>query len=410
MVDRNFRNCFNGNLDPDTITGLLSGYNPDFKFIPHKTVIIFDEIQECALARSSIKPFCEDGRYDIIATGSLLGVNGYNKYHDASIPVGFERQLHMYPMDFKEFLWAKGYDDKQLEYFSDRVNKMIPIDEAMNDKMYELYKWYLFVGGMPDAVMMYLQSNNINEVRRIQQLILEAYRDDFGKHLNKDEKIVISNSDKARLNMLYDSIPRQLAKSENLTNGDKSKNKNSLKFKFKEVGKDVKFREYADVIQWLSDAGIINVCHNLTSVQSPISAYEIANYFKIFMNDTGLFIASLDPQASKSLWTNEMLTYKSYIYENLISEQLLKNGLKVFYHEKGGQEIDFVISNNEDIYALEVKPSNGRRKSLNDLVSNSNGTIKGIKLAHMNIGFTNNILTLPYYLAFLIDKDFKIHR
>ncbi len=401
MIDRKYRQCFDGNLDPDTITGLLCGYNPSFKFIPHKTVIIFDEIQECARARSSIKPFCLDGRYDVIATGSLLGVNGYNKYHDASIPVGFETHVHMYPMDFKEFLWALGYSDDYINELSKYVEQCVSIEEPKHEKLFDLYKWYMFVGGMPDAVQAYIKTNNINEVRKVQKFILQTYRDDFGKHLNDNEKVIINNSDKAKLNALYDSIPRQLARSSN------SQGNGSLKFKFSEVNKNAKFREYGDIIQWLSDAGLINVCHNLKTIESPISAYSIDNHFKIFMNDTGLFLASLDAQASKSLWTNDMQSYKGYIYENLISEQLVKNGLKLYYFEKTASEIDFVISNNEAIFALEVKANDGRRKSLKLLMEGNKGKIKGIKLAHKNIGFVNDILTIPYYLTFLIDEDFN---
>ncbi len=402
MVDRKLRQCFDGNLDPDTIIGLLSGYNNSYKFIPNKTVIIFDEIQECASARSSIKPFCLDGRFDIIATGSLLGVSGYNKYHDASIPVGFETHIHMYPMDFKEFLWAKGYDDDFINDLKQRVISKITIPNFIHEKLFELYKWYMFVGGMPDAVLAYLKTNNINDVRNVQRQILDSYKDDFGKHLNNDEKVIINNKDKAKLNLLYESIPKQLARSNNL-----EESKVSLKFKFSEVDKDAKFREYADIIQWLSDSGLINVCHNLTTAQSPISAYKINNYFKIFMNDTGLFLASLDAQATKALWSNDMQSYKGYIYENLISEQLAKNNLKLYYFEKKSFEIDFIISNNEAIYGLEVKARDGRTKSLNLFIENNNGSIKGIKLAHKNIGYVNNILTIPYYLSFLIDEDFN---
>ncbi len=402
MMNQEYKNCFTENLDVDNITSALSRYDKKIKFVPNKTILILDEIQECARARTSIKSFCLDGRYDVIATGSLLGVNGYNKFHNASIPVGFETQIKMYPMDFLEFLWALGYEDDDIQYFKDRLDAKVPIDESTHEKMFDLFKWYMHVGGMPDAVSTYLKTKNINDVRKIQNVILDSYRDDFGKHLNNDEKIVISNVDKSKLNLLYDSIPRQLAKSENLDNIN-----NSLKFKFSEVSQNGKFRDYVDLIQWLSDAGLINVCHNLKVIESPISAYSIPNYFKIFMNDTGLFLASLEYEATKKLWDNSMQTYKGYVFENLVADQLCKNGFKLYYWEKNPVEIDFVIANNESIFALEVKSSNGKRKSLNEALSKSEGKFKGIKLARKNIGFINGVLTIPYYLAFLLDENFN---
>ncbi len=401
MMNEEYKTCFDKNLDVDYITSSLSRYDKKMKFVPYKTVIIMDEIQDCPRARTSLKSFCEDGRYEVIATGSLLGVAGYNRTSNTSIPVGFETHIKMYPMDFKEFLWALDYDDDDIKFFEDRVKNIIPIDETTHEKMFELYKWYMHVGGMPDAIATYIKYKNINDVRNVQRMILDSYRDDFGKYLNKNEKLTTSSADKSKINLLYDSIPRQLAKSENF-----SDKKASLKFKFSEVSNNGKFRDYVEMIQWLSDAGLINICHNLKTIDSPISAYIIDNYFKIFMNDTGLFLASLEDEATKQLWDNTMTSYKGYVFENLIADQLSKNNLKLYYWEKNPVEIDFVISTSNSIIALEVKSSNGKRKSLNEALNN-NDKIKGIKLARKNIGLVKGVLTIPYYLAFLLDKDFE---
>ncbi len=405
MYDKVYRECFEGDLDVDTIVGEIQFRNKAFTFVPHKTVIIFDEIQDCAKARSSIKPFCEDGRYDIICTGSLLGVSGYNKYHDASIPVGFETQIKMYPMDFKEFLWALDYTDEDLEYFALQVQKRVPVSEAKHTTMLELYRWYLNVGGMPDAVKTYIETKDINSIRMMQHVILDSYRDDFGKHLNSQEKTVISNKDKSKLNLLYDSIPWQLSKS-----NDFNDTETSMKFKFSDVESKAKFRDYVDLIQWLSDAGVIHVCHNLSAISSPISAYAIPNFFKIFMNDTGLFMASLSDEATKTIWEDNMAVYKGFVYENVIAEQLAKNGFKLYYHEKKSRnEVDFIIANQQSIFAIESKAKNGKKKSLNDVLKelDHKEPIKGIKLSRNNIGFINGILTMPYYLCFLIDDKFN---
>ncbi len=406
MYDSKYKECFDKDLNVETIISEINFRNRDFKFVPYKTLIIFDEIQECGRARSSIKPFCLDGRFDIIATGSLLGVLGYNRRKDVSIPVGFESFLEMHAMDFEEFLWAQNYDEKHIDYLIEKVVNIKPIDSAINEQMYEEYKWYLLVGGMPAVVYEYTTTKNINAVRTKQLEIISSYQCDFGKHLDNNEKEVINQFDLAKINRIFESIPQQLSRSENLS--EDNENRISLKFKFSEVEKKAKFRDYMDAIQWLKDAGIINICYNLNSIDNILEANKIDNYFKIFMNDTGLLMASLPESTALRIWRNDFGTYKGYIYENLIAEQLAKNGFKLYYKEERYSEIDFVINTNWSLFALEVKSSDGSRHSLNNLIKNSNGKIKGIKLAHKNIGLANDILTIPYYLCFLIDSNFNI--
>ncbi len=405
MYQKRFYQCFEGDLDVDTIISKLSVLDSSLKFIPHKTVIIFDEIQECPKARSSFKPFCLDGRYDIIATGSLLGVMGYNNQVEASIPVGFETHLNMHPMDFEEFLWALGYDSEFIDGLRKKVNNVQPIDELTHNKMLELYKWYLFVGGMPEAVESYAITKDINNVRAIQSDIINSYRSDFGKHLNHKGDVILSKTMLARMNLVFDNIPMQLSRVEN-----PNSKSDSTKFKFSDLGKNCRFRDYIEVIKWLSDAGIINICYNLKTVASPLAGYVIYNNFKIYMSDTGLLMSLLSQEITNNIWINDIGVYKGYIYENLISDQLVKNNNSIYFYQKQGNssEIDFVISTKDSIYGLEVKSNNGKSKSLNLLVSQSNNRIKGVKLCNKNIGLVDNILTIPYYLSFIIDSDFKI--
>ncbi len=405
MYQKKFYECFEGDLDVDTIITNLTTLDASLKFVPNKTVIIFDEIQECPKARSSFKPFCLDGRYDIIATGSLLGVMGYSNQVKASIPVGFETHMDMHPMDFEEFLWALGYTPEFIEGLRNKVNTIQPIDQLTHNKMLELYKSYLVIGGMPEAVESYVNTKDMNNVRKIHQDIISSYRNDFGKHLNQNGDVVLSNTMLARMNLIYNSIPVQLSRSENTELNDES-----TKFRFSDLGKNCRLRDYREVIQWLSDAGLINVCHNLKTIASPLSGYVIDNNFKIYLNDTGLLLSMLSEGITASVWTNDIGTYKGYIYENLIAEQLVKNNNQIYFYQKQGNtsEIDFIISTKDSIYGLEVKSNNGKAKSLKLLVSKESNNIKGIKLCKNNIGLVDNILTIPYYLSFIIDNDFNM--
>ncbi len=401
MNETRYKECFAKDLDVELIISELKFKNQDFKFIPGKTLIIFDEIQECANARSSLKPFCLDGRYDVIGTGSLLGVVGYNDRTGASIPVGFEEHLTLGSLDFEEFLLAEGYKEDHFQYLRDKLYSLTPISETIHQQMCELYKWYLLVGGMPEVVMTYLNTKDIREIRRVQKKIVDAYKSDFGKYLNVNEETTISKWDRARLGMLYESIPQQLARNQNIENNE------STKFKFGDVKSGGRYRDFYLSLQWLKDAGLINISHNLTQIVSPLNAHVMDNSFRIYMNDTGLFMSHLEDNVIESIHHNHLGTYKGYIYENLISDQLVKNGMKLyFYDEYRESEIDFVVSTWEGILLIDVKANSGSTTSLKKELKKNNN-LKGIKLSNNNIGLDNNLLTMPSYLAYLIDENFK---
>ncbi len=394
-----YNSVFEGDLDVDTIIAKLS-LKGDFNFVPYKTIIIMDEIQECPLARTSIKVFCEDGRYDVIATGSLLGVLGYNKKSCSSIPVGFETHIRMHPMDFKEFLWAKGFNEQILNTIEGNVKTLQPIDKFYHNLLMEEYRWYLLIGGMPEAVYMYLETKNYAKVKLVQESILATYRNDFGKYLDYQNKTVINNKDAIKLNKIFDAIPQQLAKVETNEN-------NYTKFRFKDVAPNARFRDYVNALDWLEEAGVVCPCYNTSKIESPISAYKINGQFKLYFNDTGLLIASLSNDARTSIIENKDNTYKGYVYENLVADALSKNDLSLYYYGDYAKEIDFVIPTNKGLLVCEVKSGRAAAKSISKLISSSKDTIKGIKLSNNNIGLMNHILTIPYYLAYLIDEDFE---
>ncbi len=401
MKDRDYNKCFERSLDANAIIKLINYQNDSFKFVPHKTLIIFDEIQECARARSSLKYFCEDGKYDVICTGSLLGVMGYNAKKDASIPVGFESHLTMRSMDFQEFMLAQGFKQEKFDDLEEHVQNLLEIDPSIHEKMIEHYKTYLLVGGMPEVVKRYIETQNINEVRRIQKRILETYKNDFGRHLDEDENIQTSVWDNAKLNRLYESIPQQLAKSQEVSKDV------STKFIFGEVSSGARFRNYAEAIQWLSDAGLINVCNNVKNILSPINAQKIENNLKIYMNDTGLFMSTLDFKIMSSIHISEFGTYKGYVYENLVADQLSKNGFELYFYEyKSRDEIDFIVTTNSDLIIIDSKSNKGSTKTLSNRLK-KHPNVKGIKLSNNNIGMVGNLLTMPSYMTYMITEDFK---
>ena len=239
------RSAFEGDIDVDAITLRLTAVLPDAKFIPGKTVIVLDEIQECARARFSIKSFIEDGRYDVIATGSLLGIRGYNR-KDRDIPIGFEHTIHMYPMDFEEFLWAKGVGSQILNHVRECYLERKPVDEPIHSIMMSRFREYVCIGGMPSVVDAFVEKNDMNVVRMEQRDLVEQYRDDFGKYLDENGNEVTDMEMLGRINQVFDSIPSQLSKE-------------NKKFQYSIISKNARGKTYSSSIQWLSDYGLVNI-------------------------------------------------------------------------------------------------------------------------------------------------------
>ena len=392
MQNETIKKVFNNDLTVDILIRGISANIQNIRFVANETVIIFDEIQECANARASIKFFMEDGRFDIIATGSLLGIRGYNKKKSKGIPTGFETTLYMKSMDFEEFLWAKGVDKNVIEYLKECYYTHSKIDESINSKFFDYFNEYICVGGMPEVVNLFLRTSDMNLVRSTQRDILEEYKDDFGKHLNKDEISYVDKIELTKILEVFESIPYQLSKE-------------NKKFQYSKIKKNGRANEYLDAIQWLVDAGIVSMCHNLSLLESPLNGNIEDNQFKLYMQDTGLFIAMLDDDTSANILMGNLGIYKGAIFENIIAEAFCKNGKQLFYFAKAGKfEIDFVTKINGEITLVEVKATNGNAKSLRTVLENYESYLvdRAIKLTKQNIGLSNKVLTIPYYLAFLV--------
>ena len=390
--NENAKRVFDSDLNVGRITIDLSALFPNAHFVENKTVIIFDEIQECANARASIKPFMEDGRYDVICTGSLLGIKGYNRKKGKGVPTGFERIIYMKPMDFEEFLWAKGIGENVISYLKECFAKKEPVSEATHNAMLRYFKEYLCVGGLPYVVSRFVETNDMNVVWQEQQDILEEYKDDFGKHLDENENEEIDRTLLGRINRVFDSIPAQLAKENN-------------KFVYSQLEKKGRSENYQTAIQWLYDCGIINICHNLTNIAEPLEGYKIENTFKIYVQDSGLFVAMLERGTAAKILSGDLGFYKGAIYENIIADCFSKQGRKLFYFRKdSGLEIDFVENIGGEIAIIEVKATTGRSKSAKTVLSNDNYAAKVCyKLSENNIGVADKMVTLPYYMAMFLE-------
>ncbi len=388
------KSIFDKDLIVDNIIRDLSAALPGNKFIPYKTVIIFDEIQECVNARSSIKPFMLDGRFDIICTGSLIGLRGYNKKRGKGIPTGFEFPLQMYSMDFEEYLWARGIDDELIEYVKECYRKKEKVSEAVNNSFMQYYKEYLCVGGMPDAVNTFLLTKDLNQVYDVQMGILENYKDDFAKRLDENEESYVDKYKLAKIIEVYNSIPSQLAKE-------------NKKFQYSQIDKNAKGREYRFAITWLEEFGLAKLCYNLINIELPLEGNKNEDCFKLYIADTGLFIAMLGNETYNEILNGDMGIYKGSVYENIVAESFIKNGQNLYYFSKpSGMEMDFVTKIKDEIVAIEVKPNNGNSKSLKELLKNEKYNVNNaIKLINGNIGFNNNIYTIPLYMSFLINND-----
>lgn len=387
------KSVFEENLNVDRILIDLSAKMPNIKLIPYKTIIIFDEIQECANARASIKAFVEDGRYDIIATGSLPGIKGYNKKKGKGVPTGSEHIIYMYKLDFEEFLWAKGISKDVINYLKECFNNKEQISKAVHESMIRYFKEYICVGGLPEAVNIFLKTGDMNQVYNEQRDILEEYKDDFGKHLDANDNEEVDKFLLARIEEVFDSIPSQLAKE-------------NKKFQYSKIKIKGRSADYREAIQWLIDAGIVIPCYNLSTIESPLEGNKIDNVFKLYMRDSGLFVSMLEKGTAGEILSGNLGIYKGAIYENIIADAFAKMDRKLYYfHKDSGLEIDFITKFEGNITLIEVKSTTGKTKSASTILNDKNYNIKHcIKFGEYNIGFTNNILTLPYYLVFLFNE------
>ncbi len=380
-----YKSIFAGSLEVDNLVMMISLFIKNVRFITKNTVIVLDEIQECPEARTSLKFFKLDGRYDVIATGSLLGVKGYGE-RKTSIPVGYETIVEMYPLDFEEFLWANSISEDVIELLRECLNKEECVPPAVHKKLGDLIKQYIVVGGMPEAVQAFIETRQINLVYKVQKDIINSYEEDIIKYAPKEDKVKIREC--------YESIPRQLSKE-------------NRKFQFSVVKKGATSSQYEGSIQWIEDAGIIGRCYNLNIPQLPLDGNAVQDQFKVYMADTGLLTGSLEEGTAADILTGNMYIYKGAVFENLIAETFMKMGRKLYYFSRdSGLEIDFCIRYKGEVTLVEVKAVNGNAKSLKTILMNKDKyhVDNAIKIGDYNVGRVGEVLTVPHYMAFLLNE------
>lgn len=369
----------------DNITKLISRIDPSKHFDAGETLLFFDEIQDFPEIATALKFFKEDGRYDIICSGSLLGV----QYHRiASISVGYKTDYQMYSMDFEEFLWAKGYEE---ETISDMLCHMLSgtlFSEAEQRIFSNLFLEYCILGGMPEIVSSYMESGTFEGSLALQHQLVTDYENDIVKYAE--------GLDKAKILSVYRSVPAQLAKE-------------NKKFQYSKVTKGGRSKDYMGCIEWLKDAGLINVCECLQFPELPLKGNVNADKYKVYISDTGLLVASLDDEAQIDLRANKNLgVYKGALYENFVAEALIKQGYGLYYYSKENStlEEDFFVRSANELIPVEVKSNTNRSKSMRQLIKNDTyGDIRhGIKFITGNVGISDAIVTFPYFCAFLLKK------
>ena len=388
MKNPEYKEVFSGGLSADEIYKRMSAYMFDKRIIPGRTLIFLDEIQKCSKARTALKFLAEDNRCDIIASGSLLGLHYGQDADDEvdevdSIPVGYERQIEMYSLDFMEFLWGYGYTDDAIAYLREYYDKQEQIPSGLNDKLHEMFREYIVVGGMPEVVQTFFDTKNYGEVQRVQEKILAAYDDDIANHAKTTEKV--------KVRACYDSLPRQLARE-------------NKKFKYSEVEKKATARKFGESINWLREAALVNVCYNVCDPILPLVANTKLEEFKVYANDTGLLLARYGSQTKLAILQKKLLgNAKGGIYENLIAEQLVKNGYSIHYYrtENGSLELEFLIEKDGGVVPIEVKAGNTATLSLNRFIENFHPPI-AYKFIDGNLGFSDGKLSLPHYMSMFV--------
>lgn len=356
-----YKKIFDGNLDIKTLIMKLEVTFPEVQIIPNETILFLDEIQSCPNARTALKTFSLDGRIDVISSGSLLGL--YYK-EVTSYPVGYERIIDMYPLDFEEFLWGIGIKKETIEYVRQCFEETKEVDEYILKQFSEQFKMYMLVGGMPNVVNEYINTSSLNKVITMQKAIVENYLIDIAKYAEKNNKQKIINT--------FNSIPIQLSK-------------NNKKFRYSEILEDeenIGERKYISAIEWLKDAGIINFCYNLSEPAIPLVSNIRQNCFKIYMRDTGLLISMFETGVQKAVMDEELYINQGAILENVCSEELKTRYDKIMYFErKSSLEIDFILNIDGKVTAVEVKSGNNKQaKSLNSILENYKTVTRYIKL------------------------------
>lgn len=391
--------AFEGNFDVNQMILSISAIDSTARFIPGKTLLILDEIQDCTNARSSLKYWDIDGRFDVICTGSFLGVKGFRNPYVRGVPVGYEEQISMYPLTFKEFLVNTGMDEKVFEYVAKSLSAKKMIDPAVHDSMRKIYLQFLIVGGMPEVVLKFFETHDLNQVREFQKRILQSIRDDFGRYKDKNGNDAVNEVLKLRAEACLNSLPSQLAKE-------------YKKFQYSLVDVKGHSPEKADGLQYLEDVGLVVRAFNTRELVYPLNAAKISTEFKVFYIDTGLLISQLGEDVPAKILEGDLGSYKGAIAENMVASSFAKNEIDLYYFHapSGSPELGFLYEENGLVGIIECKSSNNRATSMKFVLANEKryGKHSAAKIADSNVGGGEGFDTYPIYsLGFMSKKQQK---
>ena len=384
-LQKQFLGIFENGFEVDAILKNISLINPDFALVPGETLLFFDELQACPNCATSLKSFKQDGRYDVICSGSLMGIS-YREIESNS--VGYKEDYEMHSMDFEEFLWAKGYRENQIADLYRHMSELEPFSRLELETMFEIFREYMVLGGMPAIVNSFVKNKNYSGTLKMQKQILLDYEEDITKYAGGLDQGSILN--------VYRKIPVFLGKE-------------NKKFQISKVEHGARSREYMGTVEWLDNAGIVNVCYCMAQPELPLRGNYNPDSYKIYFRDTGLLIGSLDDEVQEDLRFNKNFnTYKGAIYENIIGDILVKQGYPLYFYrnEKGTLEMDFFVRDRDSLIPVEVKAADGATASLNRLIQEeAYGDIRyGIKFGMKNIGYNGRFYTFPYFLAFFLKR------
>lgn len=385
-LQKEYLPIFDDGLSVDKILQNITLINPKLEAVPGSTLLFFDELQACPNCAASLKAFKLDGRYDVICSGSLMGIN-YREIEANS--VGYKEDYTLYSLDFEEYLWAKGYKPTQIQDFYSHMVEGTPLSSLQLQILQENFQEYMILGGMPAVVWHFIQQQNYSGTLQLQQQLLADYEEDITKYAG--------GLDKGKILNVYRKIPVFLGKE-------------NKKFQITKVAHGARSREYVGVVDWLANAGIINICYCLEHPELPLKGNYNPEQYKLYFGDTGLLIASLDEEAQADLRQNRNFgTYKGALYENMAAQMLVQQGYAPYYYRnpQGTLEMDFFIRDAESLIPVEVKVTDGATKSLNRLIEDHAhypDIRYGIKLGQKNIGWNGKFYTFPFSLAFLLKK------
>ncbi|MBP5407398.1 ATP-binding protein [bacterium] len=385
VEDEKFKSIVKDGYSPENIIKNITLTEPSAKFVSRKTLIIFDELQEFPEIAVSLKFFCIDGRFDVICSGSLLGIS-YRRIESNS--VGYKTDFEMTSLDFEEFILAKGYSSSIIDGMLDKMKNITPFSDTEIEVFSGLFRDFCITGGMPAIVSSYLRNGSFEGVLDMQRQLISDYREDAKKYAE--------GLDKARILHVLKHIPVQLAKE-------------NKKFQISKVANGAKFKDYWGCIEWLNDAGIVNICYCMRFPELPLRGNYDESKYKLYFFDTGLLVAELDDDAQEDLRANGNFgVYSGALYENIVGESLKKQGLELYYYKRENStlEEDFFVRAKNFLIPIEVKAKNGTAKSLRTLIESDHypDINFGIKLVKGNIGFANNIFTFPYFCSFLLKR------